>query len=410
MRKVILLAATLSTAATLSACNNAPAPAPTTSGGSPALTKSAAPTEAPADALTLSAQFTPSGDLSSQIVNGVISARGARPYQAYLNMRSSQGSFMCGGSIISDQWILTAAHCLSGVSASNTTVRVGLNKLSSTQGQSITAAALYSHPNYVSTGSAYDIALIKLSRPVVFDSYTQPIKLPNNTVESVLDVAGRFAVVSGWGKTETDATSDDLREVSLPITPNPTSCGGSRTPANTICGEAYQEKDSCNGDSGGPLAQSYGGSNYVLGIVSYGPPVCRGYGVYTRVNAYLDWIRNVSGVTADTPASPAPTPAPTPGQTTYTGTLSSGQTAYAPSSTGFAYAGGTIRGTLTGPSAADFDLYLQQKTSTGSWSNVAASEGATSTENVSYSAASGTYRWAVTAYSGSGNLTLAETK
>ncbi|MCY1704252.1 serine protease [Deinococcus sp. SL84] len=406
MRKIILLAAAVGAGATLSACQNAPAvpTAPAAPSASPA--KAEAPTEAPDDAATLTAQFTPSGDLSGQIVNGVISARGARPYQAYLRV----GGSMCGGSIISDQWILTAAHCVSGASASSATVRVGLNKLSSAQGQSIPAASLHPHPSYRSSSTAYDIALIRLSRPIVFDSYTQPVRLPNNTVESVLDVAGKFAVVSGWGITETGSTSDDLREVSIPITPNPTSCGGSRTPANTICGESYQQKDSCNGDSGGPLAQSYEGSTYVLGIVSYGPQECRGYGVYTRVNAYLDWIRSVSGVGADGPTTPAPAPTPTPGQTTYTGTLTSGQTSYAPSTTGFAYAGGTIRGDLTGPSGTDFDLYLQKKASTGSWSTVARSEGSTSSESVSYSAGSGTYRWAVHAYSGSGNLQLVETK
>lgn len=96
--------------------------------------------------------------------------------------------------------------------------------------------------------------------------------------------------------------------------------------------------------------------------------------------------------------------------TTYTGTLSaSGSASYKPSTSGFSYVGGTLVGKLTGPSGSDFDLYLQRLSGT-TWSDVAASEGSTSTESVSYSAASGTYRWQVYSYSGSGSFSLAETK
>ncbi|SMB89418.1 M14 family zinc carboxypeptidase [Deinococcus hopiensis] len=99
----------------------------------------------------------------------------------------------------------------------------------------------------------------------------------------------------------------------------------------------------------------------------------------------------------------------TPTTTTYTGSLGSGASAYQPNASGFSYAGGTLKGSLTGPGTADFDLYLQ-KLSGSTWSNVAASEGSTSTESVSYAAASGTYRWNVLAYSGSGAYTLTETR
>ncbi|MFC4427650.1 M14 family zinc carboxypeptidase [Deinococcus navajonensis] len=95
--------------------------------------------------------------------------------------------------------------------------------------------------------------------------------------------------------------------------------------------------------------------------------------------------------------------------TTYIGTVSSGASSYQPSTTGFSYAGGTLQGALTGPSGTDFDLYLQ-KYSGSAWANVAASEGASSTENINYVAASGTYRWQVYGYSGSGSYTLTETR
>jgi Zn-dependent metalloprotease len=92
-------------------------------------------------------------------------------------------------------------------------------------------------------------------------------------------------------------------------------------------------------------------------------------------------------------------------ETTSTGSASQGSSTYKPSSSGFTAASGTINGCLTGPSGVDLDLYLQ-RLSGGSWVDVAASEGATSTETIAYSAAAGTYRWDVYAYSGSGSFTL----
>lgn len=103
------------------------------------------------------------------------------------------------------------------------------------------------------------------------------------------------------------------------------------------------------------------------------------------------------------------TPPPPTGTTTYTGTVSSGISSYKPGSAGFSYAGGTLKATLSGPSGTDFDLYLQ-KFNGSTWTDVASSTGSTSSESINYAAASGTYRWEVYGYSGSGSYTLVETK
>jgi vibriolysin len=93
---------------------------------------------------------------------------------------------------------------------------------------------------------------------------------------------------------------------------------------------------------------------------------------------------------------------------TYTGSLSgTGATSYQPSTSGFTSAAGTISGKLTG-TGVDFDLYLQKLSGT-TWSQVAASEGSTATENITYTATSGTYRWRIYAYSGSGTFSLCST-
>jgi subtilisin family serine protease len=102
---------------------------------------------------------------------------------------------------------------------------------------------------------------------------------------------------------------------------------------------------------------------------------------------------------------------PPPTGTTYTGTLSgTGANSYQPSSTGFTIsAATTLKGQLSGPSGVDFDLYLQKRNTSGSWSSVSSSLGATASESITYSAAAGTYRWRVYAYSGSGSFTLVTT-
>jgi Zn-dependent metalloprotease len=101
----------------------------------------------------------------------------------------------------------------------------------------------------------------------------------------------------------------------------------------------------------------------------------------------------------------------TPTCTSYSGSFTgANQTAYAPASTGYTSSvSGSHTGKLTGPSGADFDVYLQ-KLSGSTWSNVASGTGSTSTENVTYSGTAGTYRWRIFSYSGSGSWTLCTTK
>ncbi|RTR30279.1 serine protease [Deinococcus radiophilus] len=344
-------------------------------------------------------------ELGAQIVNGTASALGARPYQVAL---LKNGSLNCGGSLIAPDWVMTAAHCVSNGSSYGLTIRAG-SLYYANGGQTSTVSAVRVHPNYNDSTTANDIALLKLSTPMTLNSNVALGKIPGDSVEAVLDVRGKYAVVSGWGKTGANAgISSNLREVSIPITPNPTTCGSDRPPGNTICGEAYQGKDSCNGDSGGPLAQVLNNKHYVLGIVSYGPSACNGYGVYTRVNAFKSWIQTTSGVVADngdgTPTDPTPEPTPPTYDRTYEGTLYSGQnniTQY------FNYAGGTLTGELKFPAGADFDLYLQ-KWNGSSWAYVAQADGTSNPERISYTAASGYYRWIVNTYSGSGAYTLGE--
>ncbi|MBZ9751128.1 hypothetical protein K7W42_09660 [Deinococcus sp. HMF7604] len=101
-------------------------------------------------------------------------------------------------------------------------------------------------------------------------------------------------------------------------------------------------------------------------------------------------------------------PTPTPGRT-YTGTLNQGAATVQPGSSGFSYAGGALKGELTGPAGSDFDLYLQRWTGSA-WATAGQSTSPSSQETVSVTASAGTYRWYIYSYSGSGTYKLVETK
>lgn len=282
MRRSLLSLLTLG-AVLLSACSTTSTPT--------------ASAELPAETLTTTSDQAAFGALDPQIVYGTVTSVTNRPYQVSVTPSTQLSGGWCGGTLISSTWVLTAAHCVEGYSASGLRVRAGINNLTTTSGQLRTPNLVIIHPYYGDTSGGYDIALLRVGTAFTLGSTVQTAALPGNAAESVLDVNGKSATVSGWGKTETGASSPTaLREVTIPITPTGSDCG--TRPNNTICGKYSAGRDSCNGDSGGPLAASYNGKFYVLGIVSYGPSACRGYGVYTRVNGYINWINQQTGIAA----------------------------------------------------------------------------------------------------------------
>lgn len=239
-------------------------------------------------------------EIINEIVGGTETQPYSRPYQVAMLYNGRQ---ICGGTLISNQWVLTAAHCLDNVSATSLSIRVGAHYLNQNDGQTIPVSQKIVHYSWAganSIRSGYDIALLKLSS-AASSQYT-PAKLPTTEVMNNYASVGRYVTVSGWGQTSNNSQggSNVLREVDLPVISN-SQCSQQlnfNMPASTICGGGSGGISACRGDSGGPYAVRVGSDYYNVGIVSWGMN-CVGASAFTRTSSYLDWIAQNSGVTND---------------------------------------------------------------------------------------------------------------
>ena len=239
-------------------------------------------------------------DATSKILGGVQAAPGAWPWIAALLYANDSNVFsaqFCSGVLIDKSWVLTAAHCVQGMSAPAIQVAVGAYDLTRFTGSRTPVRSIRIHPQFSSTSLYNDIALVELSVP----SAIQPIALfsgesVDNTPPTLL---GKLVTVLGWGLADTATTwyyPEILRQVSLPVVADST-CNDIFTypvsPAQ-FCAGYYEGKDACEGDSGGPAVVQVDGHWVHAGIVSAGVS-CQEYfgwyGKYTRTSAHLAFIR-----------------------------------------------------------------------------------------------------------------------
>lgn len=231
---------------------------------------------------------------SQAIVGGTAAPEGAYPFMAAIT--DTSGFQFCGGSVISAQWVLTAAHCLVDEQPRNVRVVTGRTNLADTsKGQVSNVSAIYIHPKY--DGSAWDAALVKLTTAT-----TSPAITLATTANDNLEAPGTVLRVAGWGdQTNTlgFTSTDQLRYVDVK-TISDNQCGqtnfGFHGPTG-VCAEELA-KDSCQGDSGGPLFHN--GTRIQVGVVSYGTGcgLPKFPGVYSEVNSadIRSWITSTSGV------------------------------------------------------------------------------------------------------------------
>lgn len=248
-----------------------------------------------------------------RIIGGVTSIPNNWPWQVSLQLRDFTSDFegfeehythMCGGSIVSPKYILTAAHCFvesftQSHMAKKWKVVAGEHDLNKDSGreQTRTVVRIIRYPGYTRVPGPYDITLLELDAPLKYGRGVSPICLPEQDTEE--DRYQRNCMLTGWGLTKDrrrDATR--LQQVGGPIVDQAT-CRKTwkhyLLDSNLCFGNGLT--GGCMGDSGGPLVCREGRRWFQLGVVSWGSNTCtkKGYpSVFTRTSKYVNWIKSVT--------------------------------------------------------------------------------------------------------------------
>ncbi|KAJ8525449.1 hypothetical protein ON010_g15666 [Phytophthora cinnamomi] len=207
------------------------------------------------------------------------------PFIVSLRQNNAAGSTYCGGALVAPQHVVTAAHC---VKTDRATIYASIGTAfasGSTDGEQVKVVKGYRHPKYNKSAHLYDVGVLKLEKPVS----TKIIGL--SAADGSDNKVGTVATVRGWGLTENGSQSLMMEEVNINIISN-AECNkeySNRITEGMLCAGDGNGKDSCNGDSGGPLIAN----NVLVGIVSWGGKCGMKAGVYTRVSYVLDYIKSI---------------------------------------------------------------------------------------------------------------------
>ncbi|CAH2100317.1 unnamed protein product [Euphydryas editha] len=228
-----------------------------------------------------------------RIVGGEDAAEGSVPYQA--SLRSIFNSHFCGGSIISDKWILTAAHCTVSQSEYTMSVVVGTNRLLS-GGKKYSVNKIIVHEDYDGLLIINDVSVVQVVGTIEFNDRVKPIKMPDEDT-----LGGADLILTGWGRLSYPGSLPDklqtINLTALSVDDCQKIYSGVVSPSvqeTQICSLTKRGEGACHGDSGGPLVEG----DRVVGIVSWGMPCAKGYpDVYTRVFAFKNWIEEKTNIT-----------------------------------------------------------------------------------------------------------------
>ena len=295
------------------------------------------------------AAFAAKAAVGGKVIGGQLAADGAWPWQVALLMNGApvgpDGQF-CGGSLLLDTWVLTAAHCVhmaddagnwADLEPAKISVLVGTNTIAPGKGDLVGVAGIYRHPDYVGTAFDHDIALIKLTRAPQVPYAT--IQVPDAQFGDMLDQPGVVTVVTGWGLTEGGEHPEAMHQTEIQMMDR-NQCNQAmlearaeaavdgfgyavgvlslkeedayalwdelvaRAPApmsqNMLCSGTFEGgRTACSGDSGGPLVVPLEDGTYIqAGVVSWGLSAADGKGceetalfsAYTRVSNFLPWL------------------------------------------------------------------------------------------------------------------------
>ncbi|XP_026105345.1 transmembrane protease serine 4-like [Carassius auratus] len=227
-----------------------------------------------------------------RIVGGVDTEIEHWPWQVSLQWNHQH---VCGGALLSLRWIISAAHCFTGQTQElrRWTVVLGQTQVVASRGVSVEKIVVHSY--YSRLSNDYDIAMLKLTRPVTVGESILPVCLPPHQLS-----VKEMLVVTGWGLLkEKGELPSVLQKASVPLIDRsecskPSVYGSAITPRMLCAGFLEGNIDACQGDSGGPLV--YPASRWkLMGIVSWGVGCARNGkpGVYTDVSQFLSWIYTV---------------------------------------------------------------------------------------------------------------------
>jgi secreted trypsin-like serine protease len=285
-----------------------------------------------------------------KVIGGEVAAEGAWPWQVALVVAGqpvSTDTQFCGGSLVLDTWVLTAAHCVHmqdeqgwfDLNPKALSILVGTNKLDGS-GDLVPVKQIIKHPSYVGTQFDYDIALIQLERAPTAPYKT--IEVPDAEYGEILKQPGITTIVTGWGLQNGAQPSPELRQAQIQMLDRDL-CNTAMMEAraeeaakgfsyaaqvfaiseddayalwdqmvarapmpiseNMICSGTFEGgKTSCNGDSGGPLVVPLEDGSYIqAGIVSWGLSAAAGVGceetatfsAYTDISRFVPWLNEV---------------------------------------------------------------------------------------------------------------------